>query len=94
VGGGIRRPVVRPLEVALLGGSLVLGLVVAAATAELPLPVVGAGAALVAGVGLLGPELIIALALLAAANLIPFVDTTAFVLPGIKVYFLSSGWRC
>jgi hypothetical protein len=88
VGRGIRlRPVVRPLEVAVLGGSIVLGLVVAAATAELPLPVVAAGAAVVAGVGLLGPELIIALALLAAAGLIPFVDNEAFVLPGIRAYF-------
>jgi hypothetical protein len=81
------RPLVAPFEVAVFGGSLLLGLVVAAATVELPLPAVAGGAALVAGVVLLGPELVIALALLAAAGLLPFLDTTESFSGDVRVYF-------
>jgi hypothetical protein len=85
------RPLVAPFEVAVFGGSLLLGLVVAAATVELPLPAVAAGAALVVGVLVLGPELVIALALLAAAGLIPFLDTTDTLFSDVKAYFFFFG---
>jgi hypothetical protein len=85
------RRLVAPFEVAAFGGSLLLGLVVAAATVELPLPAVAAAAALVAGVVLLGPELVIALALLAAAGLFPFLDTSEFLFANIKGYFFFFG---
>jgi hypothetical protein len=81
------RPLVAPFEVAVSGGSLLLGLVVGAATVELPLPAVAAGVALFVGVVALGPELVIALALLAAAGLLPFLDTSDFVFANIRVYF-------
>src|SRR5687767_11842096 len=78
---------VAAFEVAVFGGSLLLGLVVAAATVELPLPAVAGGAALVAGVVLLGPELVIALALLAAAGLLPFLDTSESLFGDVRAYF-------
>jgi hypothetical protein len=80
-------PLVAPFEIAVLGGSLLLGLVVARATVELPLPAVAAAAALIAGVVLLGPEVVIALALLAAAGLIPFLDTSDALFSDVKAYF-------
>jgi hypothetical protein len=81
------RPLVAPFEVVVFGGALLLGLVVAAATVELPLPAVAAAAALVAGLVLLGPEVVIALALLAAAGLVPFVDTTDALFSDVRAYF-------
>ena len=78
---------VAAFEVAVFGGSLLLGLVVAAATVELPLPAVAGGAALVAGVVLLGPELVIALALLAAAGLLPFLNTSESLFGDVRAYF-------
>jgi hypothetical protein len=81
------RPFVAAFEIAVFGGSLVLGLVVAAAAVELPLPALAAGAALVAGGVLLGPELVIAMTLLAAAGLVPFLDTTNTMFSDQKAYF-------
>jgi len=89
MGRGARLPVlVAPFEVAALAVSLLLGFVMAAAAVELPLPAVVAGAALVAGVVVLGPELVIALAMLAAAGLVPFLDTTDFLFADMKGYFV------
>jgi hypothetical protein len=46
------------------------------------------GVAVAAGVVLLGPELLIAVSLLGAAGLLPFVDPTHSVGPDVKGYFI------
>jgi hypothetical protein len=45
------------------------------------------GVAVAVGVAVLGPELLIAVSLLGAAGLLPFVDPTQTVLPDVKGYF-------
>jgi hypothetical protein len=80
-----RRPAFS--DAAVVAGVLVLALLVAAATLELPIQVVLPGIALTIGIAVLGPEFLIVVALLAGTGLMPFMDPGLAVVAGVKGSF-------
>lgn len=84
----LRRP--PSLDGPVLAGALGLSLLLAVATVSVPTPLLLPGVALAAGIVVLGPELLIVAALLAATGFLPFTDPNTAVLPGVKGYFFFS----